>query len=127
MFNNSNQRNIIDLVLISPPNAGNKLTLGLLTIASHVRQHGFSVKIIDGNYQDYQQELQNIYTNTDILAVRVSAFTNTVLAAYEVCKFIKHELSPNIWCIIGGFHPTALPKNACKKVNLIWQLLEKAN
>lgn len=105
----------IDLVLISPPSVGNKLTLGLLTIASYVRQHGFKVKIIDSSYQNYEQELKNIYASADILAVGVSAFTNTVLSAYEVCKFVKRELSPNIYCLIGGFHPTALPKECLQE------------
>ena len=103
----------IDLLLINPPGEVSKLPMGLLWIASYVREHGFSVKIIDGVTQNIKKTLLKI--DHDINIVGVTATTDTILSAYYICRFIKKNISEKIICVIGGFHATALPKRTLKE------------
>jgi radical SAM superfamily enzyme YgiQ (UPF0313 family) len=102
-----------NLLLINPPGEVSKLPIGLLWIASYVRKHGFTVKIIDGTIQDIKKTLLKI--NHDIHVVGITATTDTILSAYDICEFIKKNISEKIICVVGGFHPTALPKKTLEE------------
>ncbi|MBA7537597.1 hypothetical protein ES705_29866 [subsurface metagenome] len=101
--------NKVDLVLINTPalTVRNTIRLGILTIVSYVRRYGFSVKILDGSISFIKKQIINLDLNKTI--VGLTATTDVVLIAYDLCSFVKknHDSS---YCILGGFHATALPE-----------------
>ena len=103
------ENNKYDLVLINPPTQFDlsTMTLGLLTIASYVRQKGFCVTILDGSLKEIKEQILRLDLNNSI--VGLSATTDVVLSAADLCKFIK-GYCPAAFCILGGFHATALPE-----------------
>ena len=111
----TNGNNKYDLILINTPTltSANIIRLGLLTIASWVRKHGFSVKLLDGDLRCIKDQIVNLSVNTNTV-FGLTATTDVVLIAYELCGFIK-ETHPNAFCVLGGFHATALPEQTIKE------------
>lgn len=111
---NESQSNQFHLVLINTPTltGANTIRLGLLTIASYIRQHGFSVMILDGSLISIKKQLIKLNLNNTIIGL--TATTDVVLIAYDLCKFIKNHY-PDAYCILGGFHATALPEQTLKE------------
>jgi len=103
---------LIDLLLINPPITYiGTFPLGPLSIASYVREHGFNVRIIDANSQDIR--MPSVLRKARIIGV--TATTERVISAYKVCEYVKKNVSPDIFCILGGIHATALPEKTLEE------------
>ena len=111
---------MIDILLINPPIAlsqwesklGSKLSpMGLLSLASYVRERDISVKIIDAYNLgiDIKSVLDQIKEESPAY-VGITATTNMIYSAAQMAKEIK-EAFPDIITIIGGSHVTALPED----------------
>lgn len=101
-------------LLINPPfniakeNYDSSVSVGLLSIATYLKDKGVDVKIIDGARQaDYLDLIRE-----DILEcqyVGLSVMTTQVAHALKISKLIK-ELNPNCKIVWGGSHPTFFPR-----------------
>ena len=112
----------IDLLLVNP---GNRLEqfaklsdlatvaqpLGIAILASIVREKGVSVEIFDAEaeFMTPDQAVQAIVDRYDPIVVGLTAFTTKMTAAGMILKGIK-EYMPNVVKVIGGHHPSAIPK-----------------
>lgn len=102
------------LVLINTPSDSglNGTKLGLLTIASYIRDNCYPVEIIEGTKEDILKKLESrIYTNC---VFGMSATTDVINNAYYICKEIK-RIYPVSTCVIGGMHASALPEQTLKE------------
>jgi len=102
------------ILLINPPfnifksNYNTSISVGLLSIASYLKEKGVSVKIIDGIRQkNYKELILKELSDTDF--VGLSVMTMQVSSALEISGVIKKR-KPNIPIIWGGVHPTLFPK-----------------
>ncbi len=84
------QGNKLDLVLINTPTitSANTIRIGLLTIASYIRQYGFIVTILDGSLRSIKNQIINLHLNYTIIGL--TATTDVVQIAYDLCSFIKN-------------------------------------
>jgi anaerobic magnesium-protoporphyrin IX monomethyl ester cyclase len=85
---------------------GHLIKLGLLYIASYLRQEGHQVTFIDGGFNSQNQVINNIYKiNPEMLLLSIS--TN---AWGRNIKFISKlkKLFPKKYIVIGGPHPTGV-------------------
>lgn len=95
--------------------AGTNPPLGLLYLASYVRQKlkGVEVKITDGLVEGYAQTLQEVALfNPDV--VGVSFLTPLALSAYDLINKLKN-INPGLFIVAGGPHATALPGEVLEK------------
>jgi len=85
--------------------------VGILSIASLLKEHGFQVEIIDGNIDGgYTEKIRKNLGNA--LFVGFSVMTTQVKKALEASRMIK-KINKNIPVVWGGFiHPLFLPKRA---------------
>ena len=86
--------------------------IGIFTIASFARSKGLSVKIIDGEMPEIKKEIAEVINEVEVVAV--SATTDVIGAAFDICNFTK-KLKPDAICVLGGFHATALPEQTLKE------------
>lgn len=91
-----------DVKSSSPP-------LGILSLASMIREYGYKVKVVDAHAEGYGisailSEIEDFEPDV----VGITAMTVMVSAAAEIAKAIK-EHSPKITTILGGVHVTAEP------------------
>jgi len=103
-----------DVILVNTPHFDGKSTinLGLLTIASYLREHGVKVSILDGEEKDIRSALISIDLSNSIIGF--TAVTHVVDTAYELCKWVK-AMSPKSLCVIGGIHATTLPERTLRE------------
>jgi radical SAM superfamily enzyme YgiQ (UPF0313 family) len=103
-----------DLVLINTPAADrpSDMRLGLLTLASYVRKQGFNATIIDGSLQAIKKQLVTLDLKRSLIGI--TATTEVVPVAYELCDFVK-GLHPEALCLMGGNHATALPERTLRE------------
>lgn len=107
------KRTNVDLLLVNPPSRYSRSPpLGLLSIASYIRENGFNVKIVDGNTQNLRKELPR-YKKVHV--VGITATTDRVISAYKVCEFFKRYISKDVLCVLGGIHATAMPKKSLEE------------
>jgi anaerobic magnesium-protoporphyrin IX monomethyl ester cyclase len=87
--------------------------LGLLSIGTILKQHGFEVKLIDFLVEDNSEEILQQELNDDVLAVGISAMTPQISSALEISALIKkgNKDVPVIW---GGIHATLFPDQTIK-------------
>jgi radical SAM superfamily enzyme YgiQ (UPF0313 family) len=92
-------------------------------LAAFVREHGYSVKIIDAEVENWspEQTAEKIAEyNPALTAVIVlgsnpsASSTPKMTAAGELLRAIKKK-TPNTKTIIGGLHPSALPERTLKE------------
>ncbi|MBM4339184.1 MAG: radical SAM protein [Deltaproteobacteria bacterium] len=116
----------VDLLLVNP---GNRLEqfanlnelatvaqpLGIAMIAAFVRQHGFSVDVIDAEAQFWTPE-QTVkeMENYAPLLVGLSAFTTKMTAAGRVLRLAK-ERWPHVKTVLGGHHCSAIPEKTLEE------------
>lgn len=112
---------MLDILLVNP---GNRLSqfggvseyatvaqpLGIAMLAAYIRQHNFSVEILDAEVLD----LSPSETVDEIILRRpkftgITAFTTKMTAANKVLGLLK-ERAPHIRTIIGGHHCSAIPE-----------------
>ena len=109
----------LDLLLITPPWAcmGSRgflqhslPPLGLLSIATYVEQHGFSVQVLD----IHAEHLNDIDVAKRIAGLRpryagISVLTNTAFTAQYIARICKKS-APQCKVIAGGVHAEILPE-----------------
>lgn len=107
--------------------------LGVAYIAAVLEQNGYDVKILDcvaegyGKSSPYNNEIRYGLTDSEIYQkldyfkpdlVGVSCmFSNKAFDAHNVCKIVKYW-NKNCITVMGGSHPTALPDETLKDVNV---------
>ncbi len=80
--------------------------LGLLSIASTLRLHGYYVEVIDLSIKNYgTEEINHIIQRIQPMLIGFSVYTENVNATFEMCRYFKHQF-PNIPIVLGGPHPT---------------------
>lgn len=110
----------VDLLLVNP---GNRLEqfdtlnelaavaqpLGIALVAAFVREHGFSVAIVDAeaNFWTPEQAITEIEKH-DPMLIGLSAFTTKMTAAGRILRLVKDRM-PNVKTMAGGHHPSAIP------------------
>lgn len=96
---NPSERKILD-------NAGDRIPIGLLSIASTLRSNGFGAKIYDLNHDSEEQLVEDVLKNKP-RAVGISVYTSPIVPeAMRLAKRIKHKTK----IIAGGYHATAMPE-----------------
>ncbi len=104
------------VVLFYPPYEGSPLSapLCLLSLASPLRNAGFTVVIVDAAIcADYLGEVQREIQGA--LCLGVSLLTGPMIhGAIEVATAVK-KLRPELPVIFGGWHPSLLPKQTLKE------------
>src|SRR3989338_449516 len=110
------------VLLVNPPftdygglegHGGKAMPLNLAYLAAYLRRErpDINIEILDCEalgltYPEIKQEIQRI--NPDLVGITcpTPAFTQVL----EICRIIKHEISKDIITVLGGPHPTALPR-----------------
>src|SRR3989344_7919145 len=88
--------------------------LGLLLVATILKNNGFDVKIIDGAYhEDYLTQIKTVIKNDAPLFVGVSVETTQIPLALKVASVVR-KYSPKSKIVFGGMHPTLFPKQTVK-------------
>ena len=124
-----------DLILVNPGNraqvygklasslSGIEPPLWAGLIAAFVHQHGYSVRIIDAEVEDWSPEYtaQVIAECTPLLAGIIvlgsnpsASSTPKMTAAGEILTALKKR-APNIKTILSGLHPSALPERTLRE------------
>ena len=125
----------MDLVLVNPGSrtqvygklgtslSGIEPPLWAGLIAAFVRKHGYSVRIIDAEVENWNPEYtaQVIAECNPLLAGIIvlgsnpsASATPKMTAAGEVLKVLKRE-APHVKAILGGLHPSALPEQTLRE------------
>lgn len=90
--------------------------LGLEYIASYVQQDGYSVRLIDPNFERISiEEIAKTVARETPLLVGISFMTPSYYYAKELCGIIK-EYSPNTLILLGGVHPSALISETLQEI-----------
>ena len=108
------------VTLINPPYSeiygpvveaeGVSMPLGLLYIASYIRQFGVEVTVIDGEAERLNStSLRNRIKLSNPDLVGIFCTTPTLGVSLKVCDLVK-EIDSDIPVVMGGPHPTVLPK-----------------
>ena len=92
------------LVNLIPP-------LGLMYIASVLEKEGFEVKIIDSYLEKSKSKLYNRIKRENPDVVGISTTTPNFNNVIKIAEMI-HKNFPEIFVAIGGYHVTAIPKQA---------------
>ncbi len=102
------------ILLINPPfniskaNYETSISVGLLSLASYLDQHGIETKIIDAIRQkNYLELIQQELPNVELAGL--SVMTMQVDSALKISKMIK-EFNSQIPIVWGGVQPTLLPE-----------------
>jgi len=77
--------------------------LGLLALASYIRQYGYDVSVCDFNVGDEPNDV-----NVDV--VGISCMSLTIFEGLRIAKEFK-KINPKIKIVLGGIHPTIDPKS----------------
>lgn len=109
------------IVLFLPPYAGKVLgpPLGLLCLASPLRQAGYEVKIIDGALTpDYLAALERELLDrksSNALCLGISLLTGSMI--HHAIPAARHAkfLRPDLPVILGGWHPSLLPAQTLRE------------
>jgi anaerobic magnesium-protoporphyrin IX monomethyl ester cyclase len=96
------------------PGTGSFFPLGIVLVASILKDAGYRVKIIDGATDAaYYERVLEIVRQEHPLFVGFSVMTSQVAPAYALTKEIK-SLAPGLPIVWGGFHPTIYPEQTIK-------------
>ena len=105
-----------DVILIYPrtlwdiKNVTTRLPLALLYIGSVLREHGFSVRVIDQRVDDCWSDMLRHALSARPLWVGISSMTGRQIRwGLEVAQLVRNT-DPAIPIVWGGVHPTILPE-----------------
>ena len=89
--------------------------LGIIMLASVVRDAGYKVEVLDAEALNLSVEetVEHILA-IDPLIVGVTAFTTKMTATTKILTLLR-EKNPYIHTIIGGHHPSALPERTLQE------------
>ena len=127
---------ILDLLLVKPGNqkklygelsvslSGIEPPLWAGLIASFIREHGYSVKIIDAEAENWSPEqtadkiieYNPLLVGVIVFGTNPSASTMNMPGAGAVINSIKAK-APHIKIFLGGLHPSALPERTVREEN----------
>jgi len=116
-----------DCILVNSPDtlhsthylADPKIPLGLLYIASYLRSHGVTVRLLDCHTHAYEAgQLVQTIKDTKPYLVGLNITTPNRKAVYEAAGKIKLEAKPPL-VIIGGPHASCLPSDVFAEVPYI--------
>ena len=89
--------------------------LGLLSIASMLKLHGYNVEIIDLSVRNCRTEdINEIIESIRPMLIGFSVYTENVDATFNMCRYFKRRY-PNIPIVLGGPHPTLEPEYCMRK------------
>ncbi|OIN95139.1 MAG: hypothetical protein AUJ48_03845 [Deltaproteobacteria bacterium CG1_02_45_11] len=79
--------------------------LGILLLATILKNNGYETRIIDGQTCDYEEETLREIAGKNVLCAGISVMSSQYRNAIELSGKIKQarEMLPVVW---GGFHPT---------------------
>lgn len=94
-------------------------SLGLISIASYIREKGFTVKIIDVpvlgiSVKFFEDYLKNNYGNEQPRYIGFTAVTPSVKNAYIMAKIAK-KIFPEVKIVFGGSHSTILSEEVIRQ------------
>lgn len=98
------------MVSCSPP-------LGIAYVAAVLRKNGYNVNIIDGNIIKNENEMKSLIRKNKPDVVGITMMTQSVPESEKIAKIVK-ELNQNTTIIVGGPHPTIMPKEILKNKNI---------
>lgn len=86
--------------------------LGILYLAGYLRKHipGLDIRAIDGPRTGYAETLAQV-SAFEPQVLCVSYYVVSALGAYKMINTLKQN-NPDLLCIVGGHHVTALPGEA---------------
>ncbi|MBU3957254.1 B12-binding domain-containing radical SAM protein [Patescibacteria group bacterium] len=87
--------------------------IGISSIAAHLRESGIKIKVFDP-IGESSRKITSIVKRFDPDIVGIPAYTSEIYAANETARFIK-KINPKIFTIVGGAHPSALPKRTLEE------------
>ena len=89
--------------------------LGLLSIASMLKLHGYNVEIIDLSVRNCRTEdINEIIESIRPILIGFSVYTENVDATFNMCRYFKRRY-PDIPIVLGGPHPTLEPEYCMRK------------
>lgn len=112
-----------DLLLVNPPPLPNwdykkkylySPPAWILSIGTILKNDGFSVKLVDGAYEeDYLETVEDIVKANNLLFVGISAMTAQIQPALKTAAKIRrvNPLVPLVW---GGVHPSLFPEQTAQ-------------
>lgn len=110
---------MVDCVLVNSPDVlysehylvHPRIPLGLLYIASYLRSHDVSVRIVDCHTRPYTPEqLSQIIEDDRPYLVGLNVATPNRRVVYELAKRVKEKAEPPV-VIVGGPHVSCLPED----------------
>lgn len=87
-------------------NAGDRLPIGLLSIASQLKKEGQEVKIMDLNHKDIVEFFQDFYEDKPEIT-GISVYTSPIV---EEAKDLAWTLKGKTRLVAGGIHATHMPE-----------------
>ena len=89
------------------------LPIGIATLAGYLISKNKKVRILDEQIEPINKELLEQYLQgmEKPYIFGISCFTASISRGYQIAKFIKDSY-PDAKVIMGGIHPTVLPKEA---------------
>jgi radical SAM superfamily enzyme YgiQ (UPF0313 family) len=105
------EKNIIYLINPSEEgileHAGDRVPIGLISIAGNLRKHGFKPKVFDLNHQGREEVIQQAYRERP-RAIGISAYTSCM---YDRAVDLAENLEETeARLIAGGYHATFMPE-----------------
>lgn len=97
---NPNEKEILD-------NAGDRIPLGLLSIATQAKRRGKDVKVFDLNHTS-EEEFLDSFERDNPKSVGISVYTSPIYAeAIRLARLLKGRTK----LIAGGYHATTMPES----------------
>lgn len=91
--------------------------MGIMFLASALRQHGYELFILDGDIEKKPfEKLEETLKKGDFAVAGLSFTSMTSHGAFEFAKAIK-KFNPEITVIAGGYHPTVMIKETLADPN----------
>ena len=102
--------------------SNNRFHYGLASIAAYLKNEGFNVKFVDPQfYKNIYEEFRSYLLKEKFDVTGITAWTASILKAYETVRIIKGVLSQSI-IVIGGVHASNFPRRTlqeCKEIDYL--------
>ncbi len=118
------------VLLLNPPftdygglegHGGKALPLNLAYLAGYLHQErpDIEIEVLDCEalglvYTQIEEQIERINPNIVAITTPTPAFTQVL----EICRIIKEKISKEIIVVLGGPHPTALPRETVAEKNI---------
>ncbi|MFA6078122.1 MAG: radical SAM protein [Candidatus Omnitrophota bacterium] len=89
--------------------------VGLMSIASYIRQKGHDVRIVDTGVEGMDEAaLEKFLKDERFDVVGIPCFTNTARYTFNTADLVKKAL-PGAFVVLGGVHATVLPEKSLEE------------